>query len=328
MDLTNKEKYSEFCEKVSVPIYSKAWWLDAVCLPENWDVWICEDNGTMLAAMPYYFENRKGLKYITKAPLTQNNGIIFNYPEKSKPVARAIFEEKVIDMACEFIQKMNVDVYEQQYQPSFVNWLPFFWNFYTAITRYTYVIEDTSNLDTIWNDISSKRRSVVKKGQRNSTFSTDMTIEQFYVEHEKIYIKQGLRCPFSYELWNRVATACLKHGSGQISCRIAEDGNIAAVSFVAWDSQSVYKLMGGPMPEYAKLDAYSALTWDEIELANKLGLMYDFEGSVIKRISKSFREYGAIPKPYFRIRKVFNPELVLKEAQNTIEMLQKKVGNN
>ncbi len=326
MESSNKNKYLEFCEKVSVPIYSKPWWLDAVCLPENWDVWICESNGTILAAMPYYFENRNGLKYITKAPLTQNNGIIFNYPENSKLVSKAIFEERVIELACEYIRSLNLDVYEQQYQPSFTNWLPFFWNYYNAITRYTYVIDNTSNLEDVWSNISSKRRSVIKKGQRNSILSTTMTIDDFYREHEKIYFKQGLKCPFSYDLWERVATTCLEHNAGQISCRLTEDGNVAAVSFVAWDSHAVYKLMGGPMPDYAKLDAYSALTWDEIELANRLGLIYDFEGSVIKRISKSFREYGAEPKPYFRIRKVFNPEIIRQEAEQNIRMLKQNEG--
>ena len=326
MGLSNKEKYEEFCRIVEVPIYSKSWWLDAVCLPENWDVWILESNGTMLAAMPYYFENRKGLRYITKAPLTQNNGILFNYPDGSKPVARAIFEEKVIESACEFIKSLNLDVYEQQYQPIFTNWLPFFWNHYTAITRYTYVIKDTSKLNDVWDEISSKRRSVIKKGQRNSTLSLELSVNDFYQEHEKIYLKQGLQCPFSYDLWDRVSTACITHNAGQISCRVADDGNVAAVSFVAWDSKAVYKLMGGPMPDYAKLDAYSALTWDEIELASRLGLMYDFEGSVIKRISKSFREYGATPMPYFRIRKVFNPEIIRQEAEKAIEQLKEQEG--
>ena len=326
MELSNKERYIEFCKIVDVPIYSKPWWLDAVCLPQNWDVWICEDNGKILAAMPYYLENRNGLQYITKAPLTQNNGLLFHYPANSKPIAKAIFEEKVIDLACEFIQSLNVDVYEQQYQPSFTNWLPFFWNYYSAITRYTYVIDDTSNLNAVWDEISSKRRSVIRKGQRNSVFSKELSIEKFYDEHEKIYTKQGLKCPFSLELWERVARACIDNHSGQISCRLAQDGNVAAVSFVAWDSQSVYKLMGGPMPEYASLDAYSALTWDEIQLAHDLGLKYDFEGSVIKRISKSFREYGATPKPYFRIRKVFNPDIIRQEAEHSMEMLHPRKG--
>ena len=318
---SKKDKYSSFCNQIYVPIYSKPWWLDAVCMPGNWDVWLYESNGRIDAAMPYYFENRNGRKYITKAPLTQNNGILFNYPANAKPVAKAMFEEKIIDAACDFIQSMNLDVYEQQYQPTFTNWLPFFWNYYTATTRYTYVIENTANLACVWNEISSKRRSIVKKGQRNSTFFNELSIERFYEEHKKIYTKQGLDCPFSYDLWERVAKACIQYTSGQISCRLAADGNIAAVSFVAWDDRAVYKLMGGPMPDYAKLDAYSALTWDEIELAHNLGLIYDFEGSVIKRISKSFREYGATPKPYFRIRKVFNPDIIREEAEQSIKLL-------
>lgn len=316
----NKQRYQQFCKSIYVPIYSQSWWLDAVCKAENWDVWLYETGGSVQAAMPYFFTVRNGRKYITKAPLTQNNGIIFSYPDGAKPVAKSIFEEKVIDAACEFIRSKNVDVYEQQYQPAFRNWLPFFWNYYTAVTRYTYVIENTTNLDKIWSEINSKRRSIIKKGQRNSTYA-ELDIEKFYKEHEKIYTKQGLNCPFSYDLWIRLATACMEHNSGKISCRIANDGNVAAVSFVAWDQKSLYKLMGGPMPEYAHLDAYSALTWDEINLAHQLGVVYDFEGSVIKRISKSFREYGAEPKPYFRIRKVFNPAIIREEAESVIKQL-------
>ena len=317
----NKSRYKEFCKSVFIPLYSKPWWLDAICLPNSWDVWIYEENGTVLAAMPYYFENRMGRKYITKAPLSQNNGIIFNHPINAKSIARAAFEEKVIDKACEFIDDLGLDVYEQQFQPSFTNWLPFFWNNYTAITRYTYVITDTSDLDAVWQGIASKRRSVVKKGQRNSTYSDELTIEDFYREHEKIYLKQGLNCPFTFDLWERVAGACLANNAGKISCRLADDGNVAAVSFVAWDEKALYKLMGGPMPDYAKLDAYSALTWDEMQLAHDLDRMYDFEGSMIKRISKSFREYGAEPFKYFRIRKVFNPEIIREEAEISIKRL-------
>lgn len=321
MSLETKEIYNRFCNEVYIPIYSKPWWLDAICLPENWDVWIYEENGSVLAAMPYYFENRNGRKYITKAQLSQNNGIIFNYPKDAKAVTKAIFEEKVIDKACDFIRSLNLDVYEQQYTTSFNNWLPFYWHYYNAITRYTYIIDDTSNLDFVWEGIASKRRSVIKKGQKNTSLSTQMTISSFYLEHEKIYSKQGLNCPFSYDVWVRLASACIEHGAGQISCRMTEEGKVAAVSFVVWDEKNLYKLMGGPIPEYANLDAYSALTWDEIELSHKMGLTYDFEGSVIKRISKSFREYGATPKAYFRIRKVFNPEIIKEEAEYCIKQL-------
>ena len=320
----NRAKYADFCGTVYVPLYSKPWWLDAVVGTENWDVWLYEEGGSVVAAMPYYYELRKSRKYITKAPLTQNNGIIFKHNENSKYVAKALFEEKVIEAVCEYIESLGVDVYEQQYQTSFTNWLPFYWNSYTAIPRYTYVIEDTSDLDAIWENVTSKRRSVIRKGQKNSTDLEDLDIDTFYNEHEKIYLKQGLKCPFTYDVWKSLAEACLKHNSGKISCRRAPDGNIASVSFVAWDEKSLYKLMGGPIPDYAKLDAYGATTWDEIKLAHELGVSYDFEGSVIKRISKPFREFGAVPKQYFRIRKVLNPDIVMEEANLVVKKLKEE----
>ena len=53
-----KTRYEEFCETTYVPIYSKPWWMDAVCGSENWDVWLFEQGGEVAAAMPYYLEER------------------------------------------------------------------------------------------------------------------------------------------------------------------------------------------------------------------------------------------------------------------------------
>ena len=76
-----KNRYDLFCKKNYIPIFSKPWWMDAICGEENWNVWIYEKSGTIQAAMPYYMQKRGDYNYITKAPLTQNNGLIISYPE-------------------------------------------------------------------------------------------------------------------------------------------------------------------------------------------------------------------------------------------------------
>lgn len=316
--LNNKEKYNKFCEKVYVPIYSKSWWMDAVCGAENWDVWLYQSGDDILAAMPYFKEQRGEHSYVTKALLTQNNGIIFCYPEGAKAIARQIFEEKVIDAACEFIQSLNLDVYEQQFHYSFQNWLPFFWNRYTAVTRYTYVLEDLNDIGDAWNRISSKYRGKIKKGKKNAEIKKRLGEKEFYIEHEKVFLKQGIMCPFSMEQWIKLYHACKEHGVCEIFYALEKEGNIASVLFLIWDEESVYQLLGGSMPLYQNLDTYDALIWEGIKFAAEKGLKYDFEGSVIKRISKSFREFGGEPKPYFRIRKVFNPEIMRAETEKAI----------
>ena len=320
--MTNKEKYIQFCKSVYVPVYSKAWWLDVVCQPENWDVWLYEKNQDILAAMPYYIEMRGNYKYITKPPLTQNNGIIFKIYEKTKIETKAKFQEHVIDEANEFIESLALDVYEQQYHYSFNNWLPFFWNHYTAITRYTYVLEDTSDLEALWNGISSNYRKNIKKGYKNARVCIGYDMDEFWEQHKKVFMKQGLECPFSYDLWAHLYAACKENDCGRILYAKNDSNNILSILFLVWDEQSVYHLLGGNMPEYQHLQTYEMLTWEGIKFASQKCLKYDFEGSVIKRISKSMRQFGGIPMPYFRIRKVFNPQIMREETENQIFILK------
>lgn len=318
---SNKDRYAAFCEVAYVPIYSKPWWLDAVCGTENWDVWLFEQGGEVTAAMPYYLEERELGRYITKAPLTQNNGIVFKHPEGAGPIACAKFEEKVVDAACEFISSLGLVVYEQQFHPSFRNWLPFSWNGYSALPRYTYVIEDTSDLGSVWNNLSSSYRKNVKKGQRNGVVCEGMDPSAFYDEHAKVFERQGLQVPFGRSLWERLYDAAAENDSCKIFCSNSE-GGVASVLFLVWDERSVYHLLGGTMPGFNGLETYNALAWEGIRTAHEKQLSYDFEGSMIKRISKSFREFGGEPKLYFRIRKVFSPDVVRAEACREMERLE------
>lgn len=321
--MESKEKYIQFCKSTYVPVYSKPWWMDAVCKPENWNVWIYEKGGEICAAMPYYVEMKGAYKYITKAPFTQNNGIIFKEDGKLKPETIAKFHEHVIDAANDFIESLNLDVYEQQYHYSFDNWLPFFWNKYTAITRYTYVIEDTSDIESIWNGMTSGYRQNVRKGMRNAIICEGYGADEFRHLHKNVFEKQGLKDPLSEELWSRLYAACIANNCAKILYAKDDSGRILSILFLVWDEQSVYHLLGGSMPEHQQLQTYNMLTWEAIKMASQLGLKYDFEGSVIKRISKSMRQFGGKPMPYFRIRKVFNPDIIRKEAEEQILLLQK-----
>ena len=80
--------------------------------------------------------------------------------------------------------------------------------------------------------------------------------------------------------------------------------------------------MGGSVPKFSNENTFSYLELKGIELAHKKGLGFDFEGSMIKRIAKAFRDFGAVPTPYYRIRKIFNPDIIEMEAQQEINRLR------
>ncbi len=324
MVLENKEEYQRFLGRTYAPVFSQPWWMDAICGPENWDVWLCRHGDEIVAAMPYYREVRGAFHYITKAPLTQNNGIIFAHNQDATPLSQQKNEEKTIDEACAFIEDAGCDVYEQQYHHSFTNWSPFHWHGYEAIPRYTFVIEDTSDLDEIEASFSSRQRKNIRKGARNGVIDYGLDPNHFYVEHEKVFTKQGLPCPFSKDEWLRLYEAVTAHEAGEILCAKTPEGNVASVLFLVWDDSSTYLLLGGSMPELRTLETYSMLIWEGIKVAHAKGLSFDFEGSMIRRIAKSYREFGGTPKLYFRIRKVFNPEVIMIEAKQKIARLENR----
>lgn len=327
---SRKALYQEFCDEVYVPIYSKPWWMDAVCGQENWDVWLHEDgSGRVDAAMPYYLERREHGLYITKAPLTQTNGITFRHATDAGPIARSKFEEHVVADAASFLETLHLAVYEQQYQSSFSNWLPFRWKGFMAEPRYTYVIDAnrTCDLDAAWGAIDAKKRSKVRKGQRSCTCGEGLDALAFYSEVEAVFAKQGLSCPLSRNVILSVVEAATAHHAGKVIYAAAPNGRIASTVLLVWDERSVYQLVSGGSHDMQHLEGKSALVWEGIKFANEMGLAYDFEGSVIERIAHSNRLFGAEPKLYFRIRKVYSPEVILAEATARADELRQPTSS-
>ena len=319
----NKELYAKWCETTYVPIYSKPWWMDAVCGEKNWDVWLCEGDGEIYAAMPYYLEQRGAYHYITKAPLTQNNGIIFKHLEdEHKSATWCARNEKIIEKACDFIEDLGLDVYEQQYHWRGFDWICFSWRGFSLIPRVTFVIEDTSDYAKVCSNFTNGRRRKIKKGLRNICQIIEPDKKTFYEEHKKIFEKQGMECPFSFELWDRLYTAAKKENSSKILAALDENGQILSLAFFVMDEQSVYFLLGGNMPAFSSMDTYSALMNEGIRYACKNKLRFDFEGSMMKKVNHTYREFGGVPKTYYRIRKIFNKEIMKNEFEASMRRME------
>lgn len=304
-----KEIYRSFCEKARVPIYSQPWWLDATCLPENWGVHVIAESGQYIAAMPYYITIRNGYKLITKAHLTQTNGIIINYPKNQKYCSRLDMEEKIINEMCDYIENLGLDKYEQQFDPSFTNWLPYKWRGYTESTRYTYIIDDASNMEAVRANYSFKLRNKLKNAQKKVHLDTETSIDEFYELVKESCERDGEEMSYSYGLLKRLYYACYEqHCCGIFAARNEENILYSAILLV-WDKENVYYLIGGAAPEYRSSQANAFLIDKGIEFAGTIGKSFDFEGSVIQPIERAYRAYGARQVSYFRISKSFNCDM-------------------
>lgn len=301
--MTNKEKYRIFCQKEKdIPIFSKDWWLDSVCGEDAWDVVLVEKGGEIWASMPYYKKKKAFFDIIMMPLLTQTMGIYIKYPDNQKYEKRLSYEKEIIDLVLKELP--HFDYFSQNFHYNFTNWLPFYWNGFNQTTRYTYVIDNLDNLESIFENFSHAKRKNIKKAEKLVSIKFDLSSDEFYNNHKMTLLKQNSKISYPYELFKTIYDNSYKNNSGKIIYAIDENSKIHAGLFVIWDTNSAYNLISTIDPDFRNSGAASLLVREIIRYVSDKTKKFDFEGSMIENVENSFRQFGAIQKPYFKIFRI------------------------
>lgn len=300
--MTDKEKYRSYCrQEASIPIFSKDWWLDAVCTEGDWEVALIENNGEIIASLPYYIKSKFGIKAITMPKLTQTAGIRIKYPREQKTESRLAYEKEIINKLVDKLPELPM--FRQNFHYSFTNWQPLCWRGFNQTTCYTYVIDDLSDLKTVFQSFSRTAKKNIRKAEKIVKVSSDGSIEDFCEINKKIFERQGIGYPYSLDLLKRIDDACRENNSRKIFFAKDETGKIYSAIYIIWDTESAYLLMSGSETELRNYNCKTLLVWKAIEYASQVAKKFDFEGSMIERIAEYNRQFGAVPKPYHYIFK-------------------------
>jgi len=301
--MKNRDKYREFCKiEEDIPLFSKDWFLDCVCGTDNWDVTLVERGGEIIASMPFYKKRKAIFNIITMPKHAQTMGVYLKYPEGQKYEKRLSYEKEVMTT---LIDKLpQVDYFNQSFHYSVTNWLPFYWKGYTQTTNYTYVIENLSDLEEVFQNFNHAKRKNIKKAEKFLEVRFDLSAEEFYENHKMTLKKQESEIGYSFEHFNRLYTSVYQHNVGRTIYAIDKEGNIHAGLFVIWDKNSAYDLISTIDPTFRNSGGATLLVKEMIKFVSTKTNKFDFEGSMIENVEKSFRQFGAKQKPYFDITKI------------------------
>lgn len=90
-----KELYRNLCDsEATIPLFSQAWWLDAVA-GDNWDVALVKKGNQVIGALPYVVKKKYGFTLLTQPSLTQTLGPWIKPTQKSYPKKLA-YEKDVL----------------------------------------------------------------------------------------------------------------------------------------------------------------------------------------------------------------------------------------
>lgn len=306
--------YRELCAREpSIPIMATDWWLDATCGESGWDVVLVEKGGEVEGALPFAIRRRLGFTVLGMPELTPFLGPWLR-PRLQREDAHRGREAEIYGQLIDALPRH--DRFAQGWHHRQTNWLPFHWRGFSQTTCYTYVVADLSDPKRLWEGLSGKVRTEIRKAESRSMLRVrkDGEIEAFLELSHLTFRRQGLEQPFSDDLVRRIDTAC--GARGQRAILLAEDpsGRCHAGAYVVWDSESAYYLLGGADPELRSGGGGTLCLWHALRVAAEVSKAFDFEGSMIEPIERYFRSFGAAQVPYHVISSTPSRGLRIREG--------------
>ena len=306
--MTTKEIYNRFCEaNPRMSVFLQPWWLDAV-YSEGWEVLLYEEGEQVLAAMPYCRHRKYGFTAILQPKLTPVTGMWIAYPEDCKRSKRYALEIKAMEYFAEQIDDMKPAYYQTMLHFSLTSWLGFFWHGYKQTTRYTYRFTHLEDLDYVFSQCSTEVRKCIRKLEKQDfTVRNDLPLKQFYEINTLTYARQGVKCPFSFEDFERIEAAAAARNQSRRYAICDKEGRVHSVTYVICSGDVWHSIFAGSDPELRSSNAATLLLWHILEDASAAGCReYNFNGSMMRPIETFIRHFGAEQTPYMMIEKHYS----------------------
>ena len=313
--MTKRELYRDFCQFTpQLPLFMQDWWMDAVCAGKHWDGLLCvkTDEGYRLsegadkvedivAVLPYLLRERMWMRYVLMPQMTQTGGVWLS--ESVREDAPAV--KQVCTLFVDALQTLRLSYYYQHYPlgsiaPQSMQDLDF-----KLKKRVTYRIEDLSDLDSVINRFSKNKKRQLQKAL-SLHVDYDLNIEDFYRFHVDCLQQQGKAISYSREFLWVLERKTKRLNQGQVLAIRNADEQLLAAAFLVWDKHSMYYLIPCYSPLHKDSGASALLVLEAIKLSRKLGLAFDFEGSMIRGVAQHYKQFGSTATTYYSVEKYYH----------------------
>ena len=286
-----------------IPLFMQAWWLDATS-KENWDVIFAKIHDEIVGFFVFSYQKKLGKTIVTNLPLTQYSGPFIFYPTNLNKSDIHSFENKVYTSIIEQLDSKNIDFIEINCHHSFKNWQQFFWSGYKQTTKYTYILENISNKETLLKEMSySQRAKRIKKAKNDYYFSLELSAEEFYDFYKSNLKDLDKTIFYSKDFFLKLYNAAKERNQGQIISIYSKDNELLAALWTIWDSEFAYNMIMTSDKKKKCSEGTTLLIWETIDFLKDKTKNYDFEGSMIKGVALRNQSYGATALPFHSISK-------------------------
>lgn len=280
-------------------IFAERWWMDIVTRGQVRLLGCFEDN-TLVAGMPIWPCSTLGVSRLRQPPLTPYWGPILR-PIQGKYATQLSTETDILrtlataladwpDITCAF-------------HPSLNNWLPFYWNSFSQMTRYTYRIEGLAANLPVGKGLHRSIRNALNRAESHGIRLQEQVDPMIIAEMSRLSMaRQELASSEEIRgFWLELSRAAQERNRILNMVATDADGHIHAGFAIVWDDRYAYDLLGGGDPQYREYGGGTLVLQQLLERAATVAPSFDFEGSMLEPVGRFFRQFGGVLTPYFGV---------------------------
>ncbi len=280
------------------PIFLQPWFLRSLV---GDDLVIAEyQSGGVEAFWPMQLRKAATFQILQSPDLVPYTGPWFNYPEDMGSSKRAREFRKGVSALLKGFPPHHALF--GRMSPAVGDFLTLHWEGATVKPRITYRIQADKTLEEINKRMKSSNQRNINKAKSLRLVEESDTSTLWHLS-QKTFGRQDLEPHFDGEQLSRVFSACAERGVSRLLSARDEEGNPHSAILFVRDEHFVYYYLGGSDPVFRNSEAFSALIWEGIKWSRKLGLGFDFEGSMHEPIARFFRSWGADREVYYEIER-------------------------
>lgn len=290
-------------ESAEGTLFHKSWWFkifkDSNGINANQvELFGAYQNGEIIAGFPVPYRKKLGTRWIINPRLTPYSGAVFKPDGNKKGHTENSFRKDINANFASIIKPFGTCVY-YPFNVNSMDLQPFLWSDYCPTLHYTYMLK-LDSLDTVWNNISRKRRNDIKSSIKNGYQVTTGDIKTFARLNDLTMVRQD-HGRITGQMWENIYAECKKNECVEVFTTYSGGDALASLMLV-WDKKRSYYIGGG-------IDGNSRggmplLIWEALKYTrDRLGLSeFDFEGSTVPGIEFFFRNFGGELRPFFGIQ--------------------------
>ncbi len=267
---------------------TKEWW-DAVC-PGQWDEVRIERDGIVQARLPFLVRKKMGFSSIGLPFLTPWAGPYFAN-SGGKPASQLASQ---ISLGHEIAAKLpSADTIQISCPVGGPSLFGFAQSGYSLGATYTYNIDLTQPIETLWDALLPRTRQNIRKAEKLVHIDTDVAADDIIKMVYATFDRQGMAIDKNGGgAIERAFDYFGSRGMAHIFTARDQDNAVHGSILCVSDGRHVIYSCGGADPTLRSSNAQSLLLWHAIRTLKDSAPIFEFAGSMSPTISHFFLSFG------------------------------------